>query len=635
MTYPYRTIYSLFFAAFILGLNACTSVPKDKRLQEEISKGKADSIITLVKQGADPNALNEVGNTPLIQAIMDQNEPAFKALIEAGADVNLPANDGMTPVMVVASSADNGTYQGFLVTLIASGANLNLEHPKEGRPLYMAIAANNPDFVKLLLKGGADPNLVHKNRTLLNIALARLHAHIAYQLVLNGANPVAAAENENYPLVNALNKLEDRDSSFITEILLKGGADMYKGKNGEVPLYMAAEKCSKETVGAFMKNGANIDYPDSARDTILMRALRNKDLCVTQLALEHNASPVVKNRKGETPVALALLTADRRFIEPFIAKGAITAETKDKRGYSLLIIGTEAQNVELLQYALSLGVNPTYKNRQGTSAYTIAFSQENQPMLKYLPGGTTTNIFEAVEFKSLEMIDYHLTRGDDVNSENEFDGERKTPLILAVELSDIPSIRLLLNRRANVNVFFGKPLRLAVQADNMEIIKILIAAGARVNEQYEANGTSGPTALSIAVENGNYETVRYLLNRGASVDQAVGTRQVTDGFSSEALKTPLMQAASQGKAQIVELLLSWSANSSSIVREYRVTPLMYGVYSGNSEVVGSILRRASNYYYVNFVNHSSDSALSIAHTNRHKEIEQLLLDAGAFSRSSQ
>jgi hypothetical protein len=52
----------------------------------------------LVKQGADINAADDAGNTPLIVAIEEGYRLPAKRLIELGADVNLPAADGRTPL---------------------------------------------------------------------------------------------------------------------------------------------------------------------------------------------------------------------------------------------------------------------------------------------------------------------------------------------------------------------------------------------------------------------------------------------------------------------------------------------------------------------------------------------------------
>lgn len=56
-----------------------------------------EEIENLLKQGADVNALNNDGRTPLHQAVLIRNITAVRELLINGADVNIKDCDGMTP----------------------------------------------------------------------------------------------------------------------------------------------------------------------------------------------------------------------------------------------------------------------------------------------------------------------------------------------------------------------------------------------------------------------------------------------------------------------------------------------------------------------------------------------------------
>jgi len=54
----------------------------------------------LLEAGADPNAVDKGGVTPLHRAIRNRCASAVRALIEAGADVRRPNGSGSTPIQL-------------------------------------------------------------------------------------------------------------------------------------------------------------------------------------------------------------------------------------------------------------------------------------------------------------------------------------------------------------------------------------------------------------------------------------------------------------------------------------------------------------------------------------------------------
>jgi ankyrin repeat protein len=65
-----------------------------------------EMIAALVKAGARVDALDRLGNTPLLLAAVHRSNAAARRLIAAGADVNAQNHDGMTPLMAAAEHGD-------------------------------------------------------------------------------------------------------------------------------------------------------------------------------------------------------------------------------------------------------------------------------------------------------------------------------------------------------------------------------------------------------------------------------------------------------------------------------------------------------------------------------------------------
>jgi len=98
------------------------------------------------------NALNAVGESPLmLAALKGQLEVAGK-LIKKGADVN---KTDWAPLHYAAS---NGHVE-VIKLLLENHAYIDAESPNGSTPLMMASMYGNPQSVKLLLEEGADPLL--------------------------------------------------------------------------------------------------------------------------------------------------------------------------------------------------------------------------------------------------------------------------------------------------------------------------------------------------------------------------------------------------------------------------------------------------------------------------------------------
>jgi len=73
---------------------------KDEKLFDASIEGQLDIVKLLIKAGADINAKNEYGDTPLIVASRYNQMDIVKLLIKAGADINIKNKGGNTALMI-------------------------------------------------------------------------------------------------------------------------------------------------------------------------------------------------------------------------------------------------------------------------------------------------------------------------------------------------------------------------------------------------------------------------------------------------------------------------------------------------------------------------------------------------------
>ena len=107
-----------------------------------------------LKLGADPNARDKEGRTPLMDAVSAGQVPAMRLLIGKGADVNARAPDGQTSLIIAAAQGSLDAAR----LLVASGADLNLVSRGWGSALKAAERTGHNDIAAMLLKAGARPS---------------------------------------------------------------------------------------------------------------------------------------------------------------------------------------------------------------------------------------------------------------------------------------------------------------------------------------------------------------------------------------------------------------------------------------------------------------------------------------------
>jgi ankyrin repeat protein len=115
----------------------------------------------LLQAGADPNARDEDGRTPLFSAVLGGSIGLVGLLLESGADVNAQDNQGFASLHFTAQE----TLPEMARLLIAKGANVDAQDEDGSSVLWRAIFSirDRDDVVQILLAAGAKPDLANKS----------------------------------------------------------------------------------------------------------------------------------------------------------------------------------------------------------------------------------------------------------------------------------------------------------------------------------------------------------------------------------------------------------------------------------------------------------------------------------------
>ena len=150
-----KAICTLVLIACICG-GATKANPPSVSLHEAAFQGNVEAIRQHIEAGSDLDEKDPMsGASPLIIATVFGQTEVLKALIEAGADMNIGNNEGSTPLIVAAVFDRIEAAR----TLIEAGADVNIGNNEGSTALQTAALLCRTEIVKLLLKNGADKNV--------------------------------------------------------------------------------------------------------------------------------------------------------------------------------------------------------------------------------------------------------------------------------------------------------------------------------------------------------------------------------------------------------------------------------------------------------------------------------------------
>ncbi len=441
-------------------------------------------VTSQLQKGADVNAADLDGTTPLMLAVQERDTDMIQALLKAGASVDATNRYGATALQTAARNGDARSA----TLLLNAGASPGTASPEGETALMAAARSGNVELINALLAGGtasagqasnkADPNFKEgwKGQTALMWAAAEGHADAVRALIAGGASV-----NEFSALITVPEPSEKRAGGFVYPKIPKGRM---------TALHFAARNGHLDAVQALREGGADLNSTDAEGTNALVLATLNGHPDVAVALLEGGADPKIADKYGRT-----------------VLFEATDMNTLDANARPAPHVTGDKTYVDVIKLAIAKGadVNATLT---GTLPIWVAQGGTHNPMLR--EGATA--FLRASMSADLPVMNILLAAGaDPFKATAKDDGPAKRMFGGGNTGSTTPLM-------AAAGVGWREEISRGRVPDAIEAIKLLLAKGADINQ---ANN-GGDTPLTGAAMRGEPAIVEFLLKKGANINHKNG-----------------------------------------------------------------------------------------------------------------
>jgi uncharacterized protein len=542
----------------------------DAPVAEAAMHNDLEGVRALIRQGADVNAALGDGMTALHWAAQRGNAELARLLVGARANVEAGTRIGhYTPLHVAA----RGGHAAVVRVLLDAGADATARTTNSGATAlhFAAAAVGGEAIVPMLLGKGADPNAREATlgQTPLIFAAAANRGTAVTALIRGGADPALTTKVEDVISRTAI----DRNAEEMLQAIL---GDMRKTRGPDwvpsVEEMQEAIRLQREQMAEDWEVEVGTLVTRSMKQAFGVATVPQDRLPIREVlvyktggmtALHHAA------RVGNLDAALALLDA-----------GADVNEVSPADGASALVLATLNGYWDLALALLERGADPNLATTTDGVAPLFATLQTQWAASSIYPQPRGQDIQKA---EYTELVKALLAKGADPNA-------RLKTHLWSWEYSEA---------RLGTNITGATPFWRAAYAQDLEMMKVLVAAGAdphiptltppiemRENRQQDGrqedsfSGVDGPyipeglPALYPihGVAGGGYLGIGAYTVKGVpsafmpALKYLVEEHQADVNASDWWGYTPLHYAASRGDTEMIQYLVDHGADPTRLTR---------------------------------------------------------------------
>lgn len=313
------------------------------------NRGYTDMMEKLLLSGADPDARDYDGCTPLIKAAQANHFGAMKMLLEHGANVSHHDPQGIQALHVVAGLTDG--HQEIAAALLEKGGNIEARTHDGQTPLHLASAYGSESMVSFLLDRGADREALTSVDCITPLVVASIWGRSdAVRILLSRGARIQAVTNHSS---TALTQAAAQDNlALISQILaVPDGKDVldWRDRDGCTALFAAASMGSIASAMRLLDEGADANSTQHTGKTPLLAALGQGHTSLARMLVDvYHANPHHADRDGWTAMHFSAERGTAEDIEMLLSWG-VEASTRDQGGWTPLHCAVFENNVKFVE----------------------------------------------------------------------------------------------------------------------------------------------------------------------------------------------------------------------------------------------------------------------------------------------
>lgn len=628
--------------------------------------------VDMIGRGYDIDGRDMTGETALHKAVRFGRKAASVALIRAGASLHARSDSGATPAALLMKNGSSD-FVASVNDLLGPG----FRFPDGSTLLEDAVRAVNHEAALTILRSGASSR-ASNNSGVSPLSLAR---------DLKNAEMVKYMEDTH--MVEFLKDIDREVENRLASVSIESSGSAWKSSEASEALAEAVRKNQTLRSKYLLATGSDPDYRLASGSGALDSALKNNNIELIKLI---NLFSAVNKTRGKirietsenmlTIVSTSSVTmisrprnlADeinqelysvvsfpseppgmpgrretlscREKIKKLVERGA-NVNHRSPFGNTVLIDAIVAGNFEAARALVECGADINLKGRNSLGAFGAACMHGQAEIIKFLvdkgvnPKGMdgAEGLVSAAATGRRDVVDLLLSLGTSVNSK---EPHGWTALAVSVKGTADPSLtRALVERGADVNSCAGDSnsvLLLAVECKKYETVKYLVEKGALICPDPSAK--NGPLTAAYVARNSSSDCNRIfelLLERSAGRelgqfmacavnggDLAMVKKCVEKGFdvnsSLSGGTSALMQSILLGNYEIFNFLVIAGADLQAPVREGK-TPLILAAELSRDEFVKTLVERGVD---IKAKDSSGKTALDHARSNGSARIVKML-----------